>query len=135
VTAPPFAGTVNVVVNAGAAQDAAGNATVQGSTSLVSDRNIPHGTINPTGVGSVTGTASDDTSAIVSVRVSIFDGTAYWDGTGFNSTTEVFLTAVTNDGFAHWSVAMPQAGTYTVHAQITDDAGNVLSLTQSVIVT
>jgi hypothetical protein len=115
--------------------DAAGNGNAQASFSVISDRDLPTGTINPTGSGSITGTATDQSTLVASVGVSIFNGTAYWDGTGFNSTTEVFLQATTVNNFQNWSVQLPQTGSFTVHAQITDSAGNVTTLTQTVVLT
>ena len=84
-------GPVTVQVNAAAATDAAGNDNSQASFNLISDRTGPTGTINPTGTGAISGTAADATSGVANVQISIFNGTHYWDGTGFNSTTEVFL--------------------------------------------
>jgi hypothetical protein len=127
-------GTVTVQVNASAGVDVAGNGNAQASFSFVSDRTGPTGTINPTGTGQIQGTAADATSGVASVQISIFDGTHYWDGTGFNSTTEVFLTATTSDNFANWSFNIAAMGTFTVHAQITDQAGNMSVVTGVVVV-
>ena len=73
-------------------------------------------------------------SGVAEVKISIFDGTHYWDGTGFNSTTEVFLTATTSDNFANWSFNIASTGTFTVHAQITDHAGNMSIISGVVVV-
>ncbi len=78
--------------------------------------------------GAISGTADAGSGAsIVSVGVSIQQGTGnYWDGAGFNSATEVFVTAT---GTASWTLAFaaanfPADGAYTVHARATDNAGN-----------
>src|SRR5207237_352938 len=126
---PAGDGTVTVKVNMAVAHDAAGNNNTGATFNLTSDRTNPTGTIAPTGVGMITGTASDATTGVASVVISIFNGTMYWDGTGFNSATEVFLTTTTSDNFANWSFAFTQMRTFTVHAKITDGAGNVGNVT------
>ena len=79
--------------------------------------------------GAISGTADAGAGAsIVSVGVSIQQGTGnYWDGAGFNSATEVFVTATGTDSWTLAFVAanFPADGSYTVHARATDNAGNV----------
>ena len=70
----------------------------------------------------------------MSVQVSIFNGSMYWDGAGFTSATEMFFAAATANDFADWSYDFSTAGTYTVSALITDDAGNQATVTESVTV-
>jgi hypothetical protein len=137
--APTADGTVTVTVTAGAATDSAGNSNTAAPTpvSVISDRTNPTVTVNTTVAGQFTGTASDATSGIANVKISIFDGTStkYWDGTGFNSASEVFLTPTTSNNFANWSYVFSTPGTYTVHAVATDKAGNTASSSQSVTLT
>jgi hypothetical protein len=133
--APTADGTVTVKVNGAAASDVAGNGNSQANFNFVSDRTPPTGSIQATSAGKVTGTAADATSGVTTVKVSIFNGTHYWDGTGFNSTSEVFLGATTTNNFQNWSINLPVPGTYTVHVQITDNAGNFVQLSQTVVVT
>ena len=131
---PTGDGTVTVDLPAGAVQDFVGNASTSATISIVSDRTAPTGSINPTSSGAILGTAND-ASGIQSVVITIFDGSFYWDGNGFNSTTPVQLTVTTNDNFATWSYALPKVGTFTVTATITDLAGNVTTITQTVVLT
>ncbi len=85
-------------------------------------------------VGDICGMASDTGSGLRNVQISIRRGTGnYWDGTGFNSTTEVLLTPT---GTANWSYALPATsfpaeGAYTVRVRATDNAGNVHTTTSS----
>ncbi len=78
--------------------------------------------------GDVCGTADDSGSGIASVRVSIQQGTgSYWDGAGFNSASEVLLSAT---GTTSWSYAFapanfPTDGSYTLRVRATDNTGNV----------
>jgi hypothetical protein len=125
-------GVVTVMVTAGVATDAAGNANTSVMFSITSDVTPPTGTISGTGTGAITGTAMDNMTGVTNVAVSIFNGVAYWDGTGFNSATPIFFNATTSNNFLAWSIAFGQTGTFTVTAQITDGAGNVAEITQSV---
>jgi hypothetical protein len=68
------------------------------------------------------------------VEVSLFDGSAFWDGNSFSSRIELFFPAASTDGFATWSFPFTVPGTYTVHARATDAAGNVGETSTSVIV-
>lgn len=62
------------------------------------------------------------------------NGTAFWDGSGFNSSTEDFLMATTTDNWATWALSFPQTGTFTVRARATDAAGNSTITSGSVMV-
>jgi hypothetical protein len=72
----------------------------------------------------ICGTASDS-SGVASVEVSILRQSSgkYWDGTGFNDSTENFRTAT---GTTSWryALALPPDGAYTVHVRATDGVGN-----------
>jgi hypothetical protein len=123
------------------AKDAAGHTGVP-STALrvMIDTQAPTSTIAFPGsgtydasswTGSLSGGSSDATSGVQAVQISVRQGSTglFWrgDGTGFSSSTEVFRTAV---GTTSWSLAFPgsnfpSGGSYTVHAQATDVAGNV----------
>lgn len=82
------------------------------------------------GAGAVCGTATAPVGALSVVRVSVRQGSGnYWDGTGFNSSSEVLLTAL---GLLSWQLAFPASnfaadGTYTVRAVATDLLGNTAS--------
>ncbi len=74
------------------------------------------------------GTAADTGGAgVKQVQVSIQQGSGnYWNGTSFASATEVKQTAT---GTTSWNLAFPAtnfpaAGTYTIRAYATDNAGN-----------
>ena len=72
----------------------------------------------------IRGTAADAGSPMTTVTVSIFDGTMYWDGAGFNALAELQLGAT---GMATWSQAGPFAGSdgvYTIRGYAWDSAGN-----------
>lgn len=129
---PTADGLVTVKVNPASASDVAGNQNVGAQFSITSDRTAPFATILANSTGVISGTAGDALSGVATVRISLFNGAFYWDGNGFNSTTEIFLDVTTSDGYANWSYVFPKTGTYTVHAQVTDLAGNVFDLTQSV---
>ena len=63
--------------------------------------------------------------ASVAVSIQRASTLLYWNGTGFSSTTEVYLPAV---GTTSWSFAMSAAGFpaddgYTIHARATDSVG------------
>jgi hypothetical protein len=85
----------------------------------------------------ICGTASDTGSGVTSVAVSVRQGSGnYWDGTGFNSATEVLLPAT---GTASWTLDFPATnfpaeGSYTVRAVAPDGAGNSGSATATVII-
>src|SRR5205823_10047855 len=81
----------------------------------------------PTGI---CGTATD-TSGVAVVRVSIQKdaGGPYWDGSGFNSVSEVFNSAsllTPNATSTSWdyALALPPDGSYTVHVEAKDTVGN-----------
>lgn len=129
ITITPTAdGPVTVDVAAGAATDAAGNPSAAGSFSFVYDGTAPTVTIDASATGAVTGSASDATTSVQGVAVSVFDPVAekYLNAAGdaFDSDTEVWHDATSGDGFLTWSVAVPVAGTYDVVAIGTDAAGN-----------
>jgi hypothetical protein len=126
--APKGDGTVTVTVPANVAQDEVnlGNTAAAAPVTVTSDRTAPSATISPTSTGPITGTASDATAGVQKVEVTISNGTMFWSGSAFDSTTPVLLAATSSDGFATWSVAFtgPPA-TYQVTAKVTDNAGNV----------
>ena len=127
---PTIDGDVTVSVASNFAVDAAGNQNNAGAAvTVVFDSTDPTGTIAG-GVQQITGTASD-ISSVTGVRVSIHNGTAFWDGTGFNSTTEMFFDATSTDNFVTWSFAFTTTGTFTVNAEITDAAGNIAIVTNN----
>jgi len=80
------------------------------------------------------GTASDAGSGVDYVELSIRRGSGnYWDGSGFVSASEDFVTAA---GTGSWSYgfaapSFPADGTYTVRVRAVDAAGNVESTTSS----
>src|SRR5262249_7893161 len=93
------------------------------------------GSYNATGwAGAITGTTTDDASGVYQVQVSILDSATgkYWNGTGFSSSTEFFLTAnLASPGATSttWSVPFsssnfPADGSFSVHAITTDVVGN-----------
>src|SRR5262249_28618654 len=78
--------------------------------------------------GSISGTASDATSGVQTVKLSIqqVSGGKYWNGSDFTSTSEVFNNA---SGTSSWSLAFtapnfPAGGAYNIRPQVTDAAGN-----------
>jgi hypothetical protein len=81
----------------------------------------------------ICGTAAD-ASGVQSVKVSIrrnSDG-SYWNGSAFGGSTETFNTAslgTPNGTSTSWDYAfgLPADGSYTVHVQATDAAGNAQS--------
>lgn len=84
--------------------------------------------------GSISGTASDATSNVQLVRVSIqqLSSGNYWNGANFTSASEVFSTA---SGTTSWSLPFPSAnfpagGTYKIRTRATDAAGNTDSASQ-----
>lgn len=131
---PTTDGEVIVSVAAGVAIDGLGNGNLAATdVSIVSDRSAPTGTINTSSTGAITGTALDSFSGIASVQISIFNGVAWWDGTAFNSASEVFVPATTSNGFADWTLVFA-AGSYTVNARITDGVGIEATISASVVV-
>ncbi len=131
---PDADGPIVIDIPADAATGTVSNVPSSAATFVItSDRTDPAVTINPTGSGAITGTASDS-NTITQVEISIYNGTNYWDGIGFNSTTEVFHNTTSSNNFANWSYAFSMTGTYTVKARATDAAGNVGQTTQSVTI-
>jgi hypothetical protein len=71
-----------------------------------------------------------DTQGVTSVVVSIRQGNGnWWGGSSFNKTSETFNAATIETPGAktvawHYPIAMPPAGTYTVHVRASDQAGN-----------
>ena len=86
--------------------------------------------------GKICGAASDSGSGIATVQVSVRQGSGnYWNGTGFASVGEVWTTAT---GTSTWSMPFAAsnfaiAGPYTVSARMTDNVGNVSSITSNII--
>src|SRR5919197_420127 len=84
--------------------------------------------VEPTGDGTNANTNNSDTSSnVATVKVSIRDGSGnYYDGTAFNSASQVFLTAT---GTSSWSYSIASSKltdghTYNISVQTTDDATN-----------
>jgi cell division septation protein DedD len=105
---------------------AASTVYASSGTTYAATGNYPGETSWP---ASISGTASDFTSGVQSVAVSIQRATGgnYWDGSAFVSASEVFHAA---SGTTSWSLAFaaanfPAGGTYGVRVQVTDVAGNV----------
>jgi hypothetical protein len=77
--------------------------------------------------GTFSGTATDGSgSGLASVGVSLFDGTNYFDGTGFTSTTPVFNPATLTG--SDWTYTIPIGDftsdvTYTVQSKALDNNG------------
>ncbi|MEX0665741.1 MAG: Ig-like domain-containing protein [Acidimicrobiia bacterium] len=87
----------------------------------------------------ICGTAADTGSGVASMAVSIRDDNSgnYWDGTAFNSSTEILLPG---DGTTDWSFAFaakdfPADGDYTVRAVATDRAGNTAEASATFTIT
>jgi hypothetical protein len=128
---PASDGPIVIDIPAGAATGNLSNVPTSAATFIItSDRTAPTVTINPIGPP-ISGTASDS-NTITQVELSIFNGTNYWDGAGFNSSTEVFHTAIGTNNWSYLSLLPP--GTYTVHARATDNAGNVGDATATVTI-
>ena len=122
---PTADGDVTVSIPAAAAQDLAGNDnTAAAPVTVTSDLTNPTVAINDTAAGAITGTSSD-TSGVTGVKVSINNGSGFWNGTDFTGASEQFFDATSSDNFATWSLAFAPGGPFTVHAQATDAAGNV----------
>jgi hypothetical protein len=66
--------------------------------------------------------------------ISIFNGTSYWDGSGFNSATPMFFAATTTNNYVKWTFPFNVNGTFTVTAVIMDFAGNTTTITQTVTI-
>jgi hypothetical protein len=83
-------------------------------------------------VAGVCGKAKD-TQGVSSVVVSIRQGTGnWWGGSSFNKTSETFNAATVESPGAkttNWGypIALPPAGSYTVHVRASDEAGNTTS--------
>jgi hypothetical protein len=73
------------------------------------------------------GTATDETSGIAYIRVSLRqDATGlYWTGTAFTSPTETFISLTNGEPFPFPATNFPADGSYTSHGEIADFAGNV----------
>ncbi|WP_247046221.1 Ig-like domain repeat protein [Arthrobacter rhizosphaerae] len=124
--------------------DAGGNTSAPASYSWTVDTGIPSVSISsPSGgrtytdtgyntgcgtpAGDICGTASDPQGNLAAVGISIQRASTqlYWDGTSFNSPTEVHLPVT---GSTSWSYGMPAGSfpgedSYTVRARATDGAG------------
>jgi hypothetical protein len=133
VVTPAADGSVGVSVAAGAATDTAGNGSAAANLSRTSDKTAPAVAVDPTGTQVITGTTSDATSGVAGVKVSISNGTDFWDGTGFTATVEQFFDATVTGGT--WSLPFTTGGTFTIHAQARDNAGNLGNSTGSITVT
>jgi hypothetical protein len=135
---PTADGMVTFTLAANAVQDANTNGNAETVFTRVSDQTAPVLDIDPTptAANAITGTATDATTTVASVQVSVFDGTNYLNsaGTAFDSGTEVFLSVTTSDNFATWSLTVPTTGTFDVNAQADDAVGNQATDTQSVTV-
>jgi hypothetical protein len=127
---PAGDGPIVIDIPAGAATGTSGTPNSAATYVITYDGTAPTVTIDSTGSGQITGTAND-ANTITLVKLSIYNGTNYWDGTSFNSSTEIFFTAT---GTTSWSYSFSTTGTYTVHARATDDAGNVGDATATVII-
>ena len=127
------------------ATDTAGNVESPSSRTWVYDNTNPSSTVtfplNNTSQTTATwnagcsspgicGTASDATSGVQRVEVSIRRGTnVYWNGTSFSSSTEIFFPAT---GTSTWNFAFPAsnfpaASSYRFRVRARDNAGNVQS--------
>src|SRR5205085_763365 len=80
------------------------------------------------GAQSICGTASDAFAGVHDVKLSVKDVTTnkFWNGTTFNSATEVFFTAT---GTTSWSFPFPASrltsgDSFTIHAVASDNALN-----------
>jgi large repetitive protein len=74
-----------------------------------------------------------DAQAVTSVVVSIRQGTGnWWGGSSFNKTSETFNAATLESPGSkstgwRYAIALPPAGSYTVHVRTSDEAGNTTS--------
>jgi hypothetical protein len=117
------------------ATDAAGNVeTTLGAATFLFDTTAPASTPTTSGFqtaatySTIQGTASDATSGVIGVMITIrwVNANLFWNGAAFVA-APVFLPAA---GTTAWSYAFaPQAGqTYELQSRATDAAGNVQSL-------
>jgi cyclophilin family peptidyl-prolyl cis-trans isomerase len=141
VVTPTVDGIVTVNLAANAVKDGAGNPNAAASFEITYDTKPPTGTINPTGTGTISGTAADvnNGSGVASVAVSIMNSAGmFYSGpnTGFDQAQETFLPAapIATGDFSQWFFTLPISGTYTVRAEITDKAGNQAIISQSNVV-
>jgi hypothetical protein len=83
-------------------------------------------------IGDFCGTASDATSGLQTIAVSIYRSSTdrYWDGTSFSSMSEVFFTVGTaSPWYMPFAFAnFPSTGSYTIHARATDLAANTANV-------
>jgi hypothetical protein len=152
-----YTSTSALTLNGGTIVDAADNAAnltlpatgTDGlvTTNIVIDTTAPSstitlpsdgGTYNPSTWAGISGTAADDTggSGLGQVEVSIEqDSTGrYWDGNGFNATTEDYLPATDATSWSYTGIttaSLTDGATYTVYSQATDLAGNVQTVPAS----
>ena len=106
--------------------------TVDNTSPTVSISSPVNGTAytSSTWPGSITGTASDPTSGIVSTAVAIEDTTSarWWNGSSFSATGQTFVS--TTYSSPSWSYALAATNltaghSYTVVGRATDTAGNI----------
>jgi hypothetical protein len=79
------------------------------------------------GVTNITGTAADNGGSVVSaVRVSIHNGTQYYNGSSFSSVSEVLLAAVGTEtwGYDSTAIAWQNGVMYRIRSYATDAVGN-----------
>jgi LmbE family N-acetylglucosaminyl deacetylase len=77
----------------------------------------------------ICGTASDSGTGVQKVEISLrrLSNNRYWNGTGFNSTTELWFSATGTTSWAYTFAAssFPGAGSYTLRVRATDNSSNV----------
>ena len=89
----------------------AGTLTIGSSAMTTTTAAFPNDFTSGNWTATISGTATDGSgTGIASVGVSLFDGTDYFDGTAFTSTTPVFNPATLNG--SGWTYAIP-ASTFT----------------------
>ncbi|KKU82614.1 MAG: Peptidase M23, partial [Candidatus Amesbacteria bacterium GW2011_GWC2_47_8] len=104
------------------AEDNAGNSnTWSGPYKL--DIDIPSSV--PTWPGKIEGTATDNTSSVTSVEVSMFDGTNYWNGADWTG-PQIWFASTGTDTW-DYSYIPSKDGEFTFYSRATDSAGNVES--------
>jgi LmbE family N-acetylglucosaminyl deacetylase len=136
----PGAGNYTIRVRA---MDNAANVSAPVSTTFLYDNTNPAHTVSfplanasyttPTwnlgcATPGVCGTASDASSGVKRVEVSVRRGTTtYWNGTSFSSATEVFLpaTGTTSWNFSFPASNFPAAASYRIRVRAVDNAGNI----------
>ena len=129
---PTGDGDVIVSIPAAAATDSAGNdSSAATDVTITSDTTNPTVAVNDSAAGAITGTSSD-ASGVTGVKVSINNGSGFWNGTDFTG-SEQFFDATSSDNFATWSFNFAPGGPFTVHAQATDAAGNVGEITNNTV--